>query len=58
MDILGCPWTLLAGGPARHRINAENAYFYRANANSRIAVTPKITPTTLGPLSVANQFEP
>src|ERR1700678_2069832 len=27
MDILGCPWTLLDGGPAHHRINAENAYF-------------------------------
>ena len=33
-----------SGGPAHHRINAETAYFYRNNANSRIAVTPKVTP--------------
>jgi hypothetical protein len=29
---------------AHHRINAENAYFYRVNANSKITVTPKVTP--------------
>jgi len=29
---------------AHHRINPENAYFYRANANSKIAVTLKVTP--------------
>jgi len=37
-------------GPAHHRISAENAYFYRANANSKIEVSPKVTPTTLDPL--------
>src|SRR5580692_7917466 len=42
MDILGCPWTLLDGGPAHHRISAENNYFYRLFANSNIAVTPKV----------------
>ena len=45
MDILGCPWTLLGGGgPAHHRISAENIYFKSNNANSIIAVTPKVTP--------------
>jgi hypothetical protein len=29
-------------GPAHHRINAENAHFYRTNANSKIAVTRKL----------------
>jgi hypothetical protein len=33
-----------SGGPAHHRINAENVYFYSTNANSRIEVTPKVTP--------------
>src|SRR5258706_14511575 len=31
-------------GPAHHRISADNACFYRRNANSGIAVTPKVTP--------------
>ena len=30
--------------PAHHRINAGNACFYRAYANSRIEVTPRVTP--------------
>src|ERR1700679_1544883 len=34
-----------SGGPAHHRINAENAYFYRNNANSKIAVTQEVTQT-------------
>jgi len=38
------PRTSRISGPAHHRINAENAYFYRTKANSRIAVTPKVTP--------------
>jgi len=33
-----------SGGPALHRIYAESACFYRGFANSRIAVTPKVTP--------------
>jgi hypothetical protein len=43
MDILGCLWTSLDGGPAHHRINAENAYFYRSKANSILAVTQEVT---------------
>ena len=31
-------------GPAHHRISAENDYFYRHDANSRISVTPLVTP--------------
>ena len=38
------PRTSQISGPAHHRINAENAYFYRLFANSNIAVTPKVTP--------------
>jgi hypothetical protein len=33
-----------SGGPAHHRINAENADFYGVNADSKITVTPKVTP--------------
>src|ERR1700733_1633340 len=36
-----------SGGPAHHRISAENAYFYRLFANSNIAVAPKVTPLSL-----------
>ena len=35
---LGLHW------PLYHRTNAGNAYFYSTNANSRIPVTPKVTP--------------
>ncbi len=32
-------------GPLTIELTRENAYFYRSNANSKISVTPKLTPT-------------
>jgi hypothetical protein len=42
-----------SGGPALHRINAENACFHRDNANSIIAVTRKL-PRHVGARFVLN----
>jgi hypothetical protein len=39
-------WPVASGKwwPAHHRISAENADFYWVNADSKITVTPKVTP--------------
>jgi hypothetical protein len=45
MNILGCPWTSLENGPARHRIDSQIALFYRHWLNSIFAVTQEVTQT-------------
>src|SRR5476651_427853 len=51
------PRTSRISGPAHHRISAENAYFYRNNTNSIIAVTQEVTQTRWRPLCLEFRTE-